>query len=152
MDHLSEQQFWRLKDGELGKSEVEILHEHLSQCTRCQEQWAIILKLEEEVLSIQPPEVSPGFALKVTGKVREMEANKTFSLAPFRIFRIGLAFSFALLAVSALILLQGTTLAIDFSKFESLNLSHYLVGVLCLIVVFLADKSLARLLGAKPKQ
>lgn len=140
MGHLTIEEFWKLRDKELSDVERGAVENHMAQCAACKEQWEIIFKMEEDIAEYPVPEVTPGFALKVTARVREVETEKLLKRMPFRIFKFGMAFSILLLLISLIALIGDDTIVLELRAFQIKGWPYYSLTMACLAVIYVTDR------------
>lgn len=140
MGHLTIEQLWKLRDKELSDVEKNAAENHIAQCIACKDQWEFISKMGEDIVEHPVPDLTPGFALKVTSRVRETETEKLFRKMPFRIFKLGMAFSILLLLISLIALIGDNAIVLEFGNFQIKGWPYYLLTMACLVVIYVADR------------
>lgn len=143
MNHLTTEQFVALADYFPTNTNHPMAVEHLHQCTECQMKLRSFQLLQADLKSMEIPEVSPGFAIRVTAKVRAQEAMRIFNKPAFRIFRWTLAFSLVSMVGMIISILYGNP--INVPRLQIPAVGYYLTFAICLVLIFVFDRSLSRL-------
>ncbi|MEQ8714341.1 MAG: hypothetical protein RIC80_15080 [Cyclobacteriaceae bacterium] len=138
MNHLTPEQLFDLTEGNLPPQEAGALQQHLASCGLCQEQYQLYIALEDDLRSLEAPEVSPGFALNVTRKLRDRETARIFHRPVFKVFQFALVLSF-ILAVG-IIITQLSSHQIDLPEIVVPGGTYYVIAVACVAIIAVADR------------
>ncbi len=138
MNHLTPEQLFDLTEGNLPPKEARAHQQHLASCELCQEQYQLFTALEADLRSLEAPEVSPGFALNVTHKLRDRETARIFHRPVFKVFQFALVLSF-ILAVG-IIITQLSSYQIDLPEIVVPGGVYYIIAVACVAIIAVADR------------
>lgn len=147
MNHLLTEQFWDLIENKLSRMEKLKLTTHLETCAECSQILRSIELLEHDLKELTTPEVAPGFALRVTSMVRQMEAAKLFDQTPFRVFKWGLTGSAIILISILTILVPSQNFYLP--RFHVPGGSYILISMICIFGIFLLDKIISQRIQTK---
>jgi hypothetical protein len=143
MNHLTTEEILELVDSHATSHSNPMAVEHFHQCSECLEKFRSFQRLQTDLRSMEIPEVSSGFAIRVIAKIREKETMRIFSRPAFKIFRWTLAFSVVIIAGALIFYTTGNSVTIPQLRIPAGG--YYLTFAICLALVLAFDKSLSRL-------
>lgn len=142
MEHLTTEQILAFVDGAHAEAPGSEAAEHLRECAVCREKLACFELLDDDLKLMDVPDVSPGFALRVTAKVRERETAPVFNKPAFRVFRWALVLSVMLVCGTLFIYVSGDRVTLPALTFR--GGVYYITSGICLALIFVLDRTLAR--------
>jgi hypothetical protein len=147
MKHLTTEQFWDFINNQLSLEDKSKASDHLKTCDECVQQLRLVKLIEHDLKEMKTLPVSPGFALKVTAKVRINESEKIFNKTPFILFKWVLFFS--LLSLLCVLVIYSNNQRIEIPQWHLPGLNYALIFLGGLATVFLLDKAFATLSNKK---
>lgn len=143
MNHLTTEQLLTLIDSYPTNTHYPMAIEHLRQCNDCLMKFRSFQILRADFKSMEIPEVPPGFATRVSAKVRERETLRMFSKPAFRIFRWTVACSIVITVSLLIFTLYENPITVPHIQIPAAG--YYLTFAICLALIFVVDKSLSSL-------
>lgn len=140
MRHLTTYQLFEMIGGTLSEEDLSKLEEHLNECAECQQEIQLIRLLEEDLRSVESPEMTPDFANRVIQRLNSKENSKIFDKRPFRLFKLALPLSFGLSFIWIWKLLLP--IQVSLPSFEFPGLPYYFMAGACLVAFYILEKFL----------
>jgi len=138
MKHLTDNDFWKLIDGEVSKDESLIMTEHIIACSDCKAAFNTLKTMHVDISGMKTEKPSADFNERVFSKMPEL------ALIPGRnrINLMGLAIVSLVLLSSVFVMLSGQHVS-DYTKvhelyrffFEAFQNESFLIGILIVNVI-----------------
>ena len=138
MGHLTTEQILELVTGRTEEQAGKLALDHVHQCAECSRQFRTFQFLEMDLRTMGIPEVTPGFALKVTAKVREKETMKLFERPAFRLFRWSLILSAIVMLCILIYYSSKNTMSLPQWHFP--GGVYFIISAICMSMIFSFDK------------